>query len=89
MVQATGDPGAYEEFCWEVFAPAALGRVAVPGLPDEVFAGEFLAPRAYALYMTQQELEGVGRELDLYTHPASPPAPGYRNTRWLSYFTVE
>ena len=89
MVQASGDPNAYEEFCWEIFAPAALGRVAVPDLPDEVFAGDFLAARDYALYMTQQELEGVDREIDLYTRPDRQPSPGYRNTRWLSYFTVE
>jgi hypothetical protein len=89
MVQASGDPNAYEEFCWEIFAPAGLGRAAVPDLPDEVFAGELLAPRDYALYMTQQELDGIAREIDLYTDPDRRPGPGYRNTRWLSYFTVE
>ncbi|HEU5055781.1 MAG TPA: hypothetical protein VFU21_04625 [Kofleriaceae bacterium] len=88
-VQATGDPNAYEELCWEIYAPAGLGRAAVPDLPDEVFAGAFLAPRRYALYMTQQELAGIDEAIDLYTDPAARAVPGYRNTRRLSFFTVE
>ena len=88
MVQATGEPNAYEEFCWEIFAPAGLGRAAVPALPDEVFAGAFLAAREYALYMTQQDLPGLDSATEIYTRSGAVPV-GYRTTRRLSYFTVE
>jgi len=89
MVQATGDPGAYEEFCWEIFAPAALGRAAVPVLPSEVFDGTFLAARKYALYMTQSELIGIDDANDLWSTPGGRYPREYRVTRRLSFFDVE
>lgn len=40
-------------------------------------------------HMTRQEVDGVAREVDLHAQATLLPEPGYRNTRRLSYFTVE